>query len=247
MQSLPKSLFLIVFCLPLAIVLGVLLATPLDRTTLMVVMGGFLLLLTPFFLTSHHTMLILTWNAFLNAFFLPGKPFVWMLMTAISLLFIVLIKTLNRGQTRLLYVPSIAWPLVALALVSFVTAQFTGGVGLNVAGSDFYGGKRYVYQWAAIAGFFAISLIPIDPAKRQFLVAGFFLSSITAVVSNVAYMLGETFYFLFLLFPVEAAIAQLVTERTVGAGFSRIAGLATVSWGLVCFFLMRYGIRGLCD
>jgi hypothetical protein len=247
MQSLPKSLFLVVFCLPLAIVLGVLLATPLDQTTLLVVLGGFLLLLTPFFLTSHHTMLIFSWNAFVMAFFLPGKPFLWMLMTAISVFFIVLTKTLNRGKMKLLVVPSVMWPLLALGLVTVVTAQFTGGVGLNIAGSDVYGGKRYIYEWVGIAGFFAIGAIPIDPAKRQFLAAGFFLSAMTAFVSNLAYMLGDSFYFLFLLFPVDAAIAQLVSENTVGAGFSRVAGLSSASLGIVCFFLMRYGIRGICD
>src|SRR5687768_16787898 len=107
MQSLPKSLFIFVFCVPLAIVLGIMLATPLDRTTLVMVLGGFLLLLTPFFLTSHHTFLILSWHAYINAFFLPGKPYIWMLTTLISILFIALIATLNRGKIRLLHVPSL--------------------------------------------------------------------------------------------------------------------------------------------
>ena len=247
MQSLPKSLFLIVFCLPLAIVLGVLLATPLDKTTMMVVLGGFMLLLTPFFLTSHHTLLILSWNALVTVFFLPGKPALWMLMTAISLFFVVLTKTLNRGQMKLNFVPSLAWPIIAIGLVTFVTVQATGGIGLNIMGSDLYGGRRYIYLWGALAGFFALSSVPIDPAKRQFLVGGFFIATVTSVVSNVAYMLGESFYFLFLLFPVEAAISQLISETSVGGGVGRIAGLAPASLGLVCFFLMRYGIRGLCD
>jgi hypothetical protein len=247
MQSLPKSLFFVVFCLPLAIVLGVLLATPLDQTTLIVVLSGFLLLLTPFFLTSHHAILIFSWNAFVTAFFLPGKPFLWMLMTAVSVFFIVLTKTLNREKMRLLLVPSITWPLLALGLVTVVTAQFTGGVGLSAVGSDMYGGKRYIYEWTGIAGFFAISAIPIDPARRQFIAAGFFLSAITAFASNIAYMLGESFYFLFLLFPVEAAITQLVSETSISGGFSRVAGLSPASLGIVCFVLMRYGIRGICN
>ena len=242
MQSLPKSLFLFVFCLPLAIVLGVMLATPLDRSTLMVILGGVLLLLTPFFLTSHHSMLILSWNAFINAFFLPGQPYLWMLMTAISIVFIVLIKTLNRGQMRLIFVPSVAWPLIVLTLVISITAHFTGGVGLKAIGSDVFGGKRYVFEWAAIAGFFAISALPIPPAKRQFLAAGFFLSSVTAAVGNVAFMLGERFYFLFLLFPVEWAVTQLATEATYG--FSRVAGLSPASVAATSFFLLRYGLRG---
>src|SRR5688572_3059456 len=203
MQSLPKSLFLFVFCLPLAIVLGVMLATPLDRSTLMVILGGFFLLLTPFLLTGHHSMLILSWNAFINAFFLPGQPYLWMLMTAISLVFIVLIKTLNRGNMKVIFVPSVAWPLIVLALVTLVTAHFTGGVGLRAIGSEVFGGKRYVFEWAAIAGFFAISALPIEPSKRQLLAGGFFLVGVTSAVGNIAFMLGERFYFLFLLFRSE--------------------------------------------
>jgi hypothetical protein len=242
MQSLPKSLFLFVFCLPLAVVLGVMLATPLDRSTLLVILGGFLLLLTPFLLTSHHSMLILSWNAFINAFFLPGQPYLWMLMTAISVVLIVLIKTLNRGQMRLIFVPSVAWPLIILSLVIMITAHFTGGVGLRAMGSDVFGGKRYVFEWAAVAGFFAISAIPIPPPKRQFLAAGFFLSSVTAAVGNVAFMMGERFYFLFLLFPVEWAVTQVASEAAYG--ISRIAGLSPASVAATSFFLLRYGIRG---
>jgi hypothetical protein len=56
-----------------------------------------------------------------------------------------------------------------------VTAHFTGGVGIRAIGSEVFGGKRYVFEWAAVAGFFAISAIPIAPEKRQFLAAGFFI------------------------------------------------------------------------
>ena len=163
-------------------------------------------------------------------------------MTAISVFLIVLIKTLNRGQMRLIFVPSVAWPLIVLTLVTMVTAHFTGGVGIRAIGSDVFGGKRYVYEWAAIAGFFAISALPIDPSKRQFLAAGFFLSSVTAAVGNVAFMLGERFYFLFLLFPVEWALTQLASEAL--SGFSRVAGLSPASVAAVSFFLLRYGLRG---
>ncbi len=243
MQSFPKSLFIFVVCVPLAIILGVMLATPLDRTTMLLVLGGFLLLLTPFFLTGHHTFLILTWNAYINAFFLPGKPYIWMLTTLISSVFIILTVTLNRGKIKLIYVPSIAWPLIALGIVTFITCQLTGGIGGYALGSDIYGGKRYVFLWMAILGFFALSSLPVDPAKRQFLAAAFFLSSITAALSNVAFMLGESFYFMFLLFPVEWAMTQAASENAIG-GFTRVGGLSPASIALVSFMLIRYGIRG---
>ena len=243
MQSLPKSLFIFVFCVPLAIVLGIMLATPLDRTTLIIVLSGFLLLLTPFFLTSHHTFLILSWNAYINAFFLPGKPYIWMITTMVSILFIGLTVTLNRGKIKILSVPSVAWPLLAIGVISMITCQLTGGIGGQALGSEIYGGKRYVFLWMGIVGFFALSSLPVDPKNRQFLAAAFFLSSITAAVSNVAFMLGEGFYFLFLLFPVEWAISQAASEFAVG-GFSRVGGLGPASVAVVSFILIRYGIRG---
>src|SRR4051812_32214455 len=145
MQSLPKSLFIFVFCVPLAIVLGVMLATPLDTTTLLMVFGGFLLLLTPILLTKHHTILILSWNAYVNAFFLPGKPFIWMLSTALSTFLLILTVTLNRGKMQLLSVRSINLPLIAIGVVTLVTAKLTGGIGGQAVGSDVYGGKRYLF------------------------------------------------------------------------------------------------------
>lgn len=243
MQSLPKSLFVFLFCVPLALIFGVMLATPLDRTTMIVVMSGFLLLLTPFFLTGHHTFLILSWNAYINAFFLPGKPYIWMLSTVISIFFIALTVTLNRNKIKVLFVPSIAWPLFAIGLITFITAQLTGGVGAQALGSEVFGGKRYIFIWTAIIGFFALSALPVAPAKRQWLAALFFLSSVTAAVSNAAFMLGESFYFLFLLFPVEWALTQAVSEYMIGS-FSRIGGLAPASVAVVSFMLVRYGIRG---
>ena len=244
MQSLPKSLFIFVFCVPLAIVLGIMLATPLDRSTMLLVSTGFFLLLTPFMLTGHHTFLILSWNAYVNAFFLPGKPYIWMLSAVISLFFLVLIATLNRGKIKLLFVPSITWPLLILALITFVTSQLTGGVGAQSLGSDVFGGKRYIFLWMAIAAYFALSAIPADPQKRQFLAAGFFVSSVTAALSNMAFMLGENFFFLFLLFPVEWALTQAVSEYMIGS-IMRIGGLGPASVGLVSFLLVRYGIRGM--
>ncbi|HTG43813.1 MAG TPA: O-antigen ligase family protein, partial [Verrucomicrobiae bacterium] len=243
MQSLPKSLFLFVFCVPLAIVLGVMLATPLDRTTLMIILATFLLLLSPILLVHHHAILIVSWNAYMNAFFLPGQPYIWMPMTLLSCFFATLTRTLNRGKLPFLNVPSVTWPLIILALVTYVTSTITGGIGAQVIGSDVYGGKRYLFLWGAIVGFFALSNIPIPENKRQLLAGLFFLSSVTAAVSNLAFMLGERFYFLFLLFPVEWAMTQAASEYSFG-GFTRIGGLAPLSGALLSFLLLRYGIRG---
>src|SRR5689334_1425739 len=102
MQQLPKSVFIFVFCVPLAILLGFMLATPLDRTALVVVLGVFLLLLTPILLTTHHIFLILMWNAYIDVYFLPGQPYMWMLATLVSGFLSILTRTLNRGKIPLI-------------------------------------------------------------------------------------------------------------------------------------------------
>jgi hypothetical protein len=243
MQQLPKSIFIFIICIPLAVLLGVMLATPLDRTAMIIVFGSFLVLLTPVLLTSHHTLLIVTWNAYIDAFFLPGQPFIWMLAAVVSGFFTILTRTLNRGKMPFLNVSSVTWSLVFLAVVTYVTAKLTGGVGAQAVGSNVFGGKRYFYLWCAILGYFALSSIPVEPKKRQLLGALFFLSSISAAMSNLALMLGEKFYFLFLLFPVDWAMAQAAAENEVG-GFSRVAGLGPASLAGISFLLLRYGIRG---
>jgi hypothetical protein len=243
MQSLPKSLFIFIFCVPLAIVFGVMLATPLDRNKVFMVFGGLLLLVSPVLLKYHHIVLILTWNAFINAFFLPGQPYIWMVMTVISSGLLILTSTVNRGKLTLQYHSALANPLIFLFVISIVTAYLTGGFGTRALGSEVYGGKRYVFLWCSIAGFFALSALPIEPRMRQPLAAAFFLVGITAAVSNVAYMLGDNFYFLFLMFPVEWALTQAAAEQTVG-GFTRIGGLAPASLAVLSYILLRYGLRG---
>ncbi len=243
MQSLPKSLFIFVFCIPLAIVLGVILATPLDRTTLIIVGLCFLMLLTPLLITSHHALLIISWNAYVNAFFLPGQPYLWMPMTLVSGFFLILTRTLNRGKIQSLGVSSVSLPLILLFIVSFATAELTGGVGSNALGSDVFGGKRYFFLWGGILGYFALSNIPVPENRRQMLSALFFLSSVTAAFSNIAFMLGEKFYFLFLLFPVEWAMAQAQSESGFQA-FTRIGGLAPASIAILSYVLVKWGVRG---
>ena len=166
MQQLPKSIFIFIVCIPLAVLLGVMLATPLDRSALIIVFGTFLVLLTPVLLPSHHMLLILSWNAYVNAFFLPGQPYIWMLATALSAFFTLLTRTLNRGKMPFLNVSSVTWSLIYLTIITYVTAQMTGGVGAQAVGSSVFGGKRYFYLWCAILGYFAISNIPVDPKKR---------------------------------------------------------------------------------
>lgn len=243
---LPRGVLIFALCIPLAVLLGVMLATPLDSTSLLMVGSVFLVLLTPILMQHHHALLIFTWNAYVTAFFLPGSPSMWMVAAGLSFMFAVVTRTLNKGAVRFLHVPSIVVPLVLLGLIVFATAQLTGGIGTRAFGSQVFGGRRYVGIWAAILGYLAFTSLKIAPEKRQTMMAVFLLSSATALVGNIAYTLGESFYFLFLLFPAEWGVGQAAGEQQIGS-IVRVTGLGPASTAVVCFMLMRYGLKGLLD
>ncbi|MEW6157500.1 MAG: O-antigen ligase family protein [Verrucomicrobiota bacterium] len=155
---------------------------------------------------------------------------------------------MNREE-RLINLPSVTWPLVCFVLWVLVTAKMTGGIGFRALGSEIYGGKRYFFIFAAVLGYFALSMRPIsDPRKQLLYPSLYFVSGISAVLSNVAYALGPAFYFLFYLFPVEWAMQQATADYVAGmGGFVRVAGLAPGATAVFCFLLLRYGITGLLD
>src|SRR5581483_3691622 len=114
-------------CLPVAAFLGYLLATPLDFSTFLVVGLTLLVLMIPVFLRFHHVWLIAVWNMSALAFFLPGRPPLWLLLSFISLLIAALQYALHREQ-KFVAVSSIVKPLILLTIVLLVTAKFTGGI-----------------------------------------------------------------------------------------------------------------------
>lgn len=241
----PRSLLVFGIALPMAVVIGYLLATP-DRLTSMAVIGLLLVVISiPFLLKWHHPLLVLTWNAVVNAFFLPGRPSVWVVLGGISFGIVVLNCVLNKDQ-KFLHVPSITWILVALSLLIAITAKFTGGIGVRVFGSGQFGGKGYFLIWAAVIGYFALSSQQI-PAKRAQLYASLFLlSGVTYAFSNLVYVAGPTFWPLFYVFPVDSSVSQILSDMSPDL-MLRLAGLGFGCMAVVYFLMMRYGIRGILD
>ena len=228
--------------LPLALFLGYLLATPDDRMSFGAVGLVLFVLAIPLLLKWHYPVLIFSWNAALVPFFLPGRPDLWILMALISLTISVLRRTLDKEAT-FLKASSVTLPLLFLGAVVVLTAKFSGGIGLAALGSQSYGGRKYLYIFAAIIGYFALTSqsIPKDRAKLYTIL--FFVSGLTAIVSNLAYMGGPGFYFLFALFPVEGAISQAVAAQSIGDSVIRIVGLGTGCLAVYCALLAHNGIR----
>lgn len=243
----PKSAVIYGAALPVAVLLGWLLAQPMSLKSIVVVGAVLGLLLLPLLLQWHHALLIVCWNAAITPYFLPGQPEVWMLATAASLPLTLLARALDRNR-RLEIVPSVAIPLFLLAFVTLATAFATGGLGFRVLGSAAYGGRRYLTILLAIAAFFALAWGRVPKEHRRTYAALFFLSATTALVCDLAYLLGPSFYFLFNVFSVGMASTQISGDMSSKAEvIARFGGISVAASAGMFFMLLSWGIRGLLD
>jgi hypothetical protein len=238
---LPKRILILAIILPLAALLGYLLASPGDFDSLVLIGLVILTLLLPFLLKWHQAIVILTWNAAVNIFFLPGQPALWICLSFLGIVIAVLTRGLVKEQA-FTFIGPIVWPLLLLGLVVFVTAQARGGIGLRGFGGAAYGGKRYVFALAAIIGYFVITTRRIPLKSARFLAGGYFASAMTAAMSNIIYLLGPAFYFLYMVFPVDWAFSQALADV---AGFARLVGFAFAGPAAVNTMLLLYGVKGI--
>src|SRR5271157_1947043 len=104
--NIPRACIVLGICAPLAVLLGYLLAAPLDPSCLMVVLLVLFVLSVPLLMRWHHPLLVLSWNMALCPFFVPGRPFVWLIMAGASMFFAVLNRSVN-AQKQFLLVPSL--------------------------------------------------------------------------------------------------------------------------------------------
>ncbi len=248
-HELPKKLIVMGIVLPLAVLVGILVATPDDAFAIGVVMVLLAILAFPFVLKWHHLMLVLSLNAALVLGFLPGAPNAWIVMALVSSTLTLLGCILDKKR-RLIRVPSVSWPLLAFGLVVVATAKLTGGAGLRVLGGSVYGGKKYFYVWLAILAYFAVSWvrIPLKSAAAQ--VSGYVLSGLTSVLSNLVYMAGPAAWILYRFVPVEFAMHQIIEDYTGGPGsdrFSRLGGVAVAAYAVVPYLMIRFGATGMLD
>jgi hypothetical protein len=235
-------LIIYALCIPLAVWIGYLLAAPADRGTFGI--GGIMLLAlcTPILLRWHHPLLVACWNLPLTVFFLPGSPQIWMLMVALSLGISILHRTIN-SEMRFLSVPSVTWPLIFLLAVVVFTAKLTGGVGLKSMGSGAVGGKRYVYLFVAILGYFALTARRIPVKSAGLYIALFYLGSCASVIGDLAPYVPRPLWFIFAFFPASGY--DMSNGQGTGMQIERFAGVAGMSWALCALLAARYGLRGI--
>jgi hypothetical protein len=243
-----RTLLTYAICLPVAIFLGYLLASdnPLNYGTMWGIGMVLFVLVLPLLLRWHHAFLIIAWNFGAVLFFLPGRPELWLAAAWLSLTISTIQYILNR-RLKLISVPSLTRPLIFLGAVVLVTMKLSGGFGVAVFGSEFYGGKRYILMISAIAGYFALSAQPIQPRRAVLFVMLFFLGSLTNALGEAAPLMPSSAYFLYLLFPVSGTAYNTLIEGPVHATqmLSRLSGLTPACLGISLAMLARYGIREL--
>ena len=232
-------------CLPLAVLLGYLLADPLESSSLAVIVMVASILILPLIMRWHHVLLILSWNATVTSFFLPGRPQLWMLCAFVSLFFAVLGRSVS-AEKQFLFVPSITKALGLFLVIVMATACFTGGIGMRSMGSNTYGGKNYFYIIAAVVGYFALTSRAIPRHRATLFVAMFFLPALSSLVSNLVYYF-PSLWFLYEVFPVSYALEQAAAEWTIQPMLVRIGGVIVACLGVQSFMLARYGLRGVLD
>jgi len=244
MFGLSRILTVYAIAIPLALVLGYALATP-DQLTMMMVGVVVFALLLPVFIQWHHILLIFFWNAAFIFGFLPAQPQFWLVMAVLSFG----ISWLNGllGGRRFLRAPELTRPLLILGGIVLLTGYLRGGIGVHALGStSAYGGRSYFWILGAIVGYFALSAVRIPAAKANRTGRIFFLSGTTSVLPNIVFLLGPAFYILYYFLPSDYAMGQAVAESGRQPGMTeRFSGVSPACTALICYFLVRWGIRGI--
>ena len=83
--ALLRSLIVYAVCVPLAILVGYMLANPLDYQSLGFVSILIAILVFPILMKWHYPLLIFSWAAPITLFFLPGHPNIFLPMVMVSL------------------------------------------------------------------------------------------------------------------------------------------------------------------
>jgi hypothetical protein len=242
--ALARSLLVYVICLPVAIFLGFLLSDPLDKQNAGIFAVGLLLLLLPVLLRWYHAWLITIWNMTITFIYMPGMLPGWMPMACIAFAVAVGHYVMNR-ERKFLPSYSVSSSLVFLGLVVFITAEMQGGLRFNAFGDEAIGGKRYVFIWVAILGFFALISQPIPPQKRRLYTALFLIGSLTTALNDLSSMIGPLGNVLFIFFPGASSSGTL--SPFMQENMERLGGIATGCTAIVFTLAAIYGIEGVLN
>jgi O-antigen ligase len=244
----PPRLIILALVLPLAALMGYLLATPEDLRSIGVVGLVAGLISIPLILKWQHAVLVFSWNASITVSLLPGSPGLWMIMAFVSLAMVVVNTGMDRA-IKLTHVPALTWSVLALALVVFATAHFNGGMAIRALGGSSFGGKKYFMVLFAVVAYFALSLQRIPLEKAGSYSSMFILSRLTLIASNLAYFV-PALWFLYYVLPTDYMMNQMTGGIGAFASETSAGRFSGVSFGLAAcstFMLLRFGVQGVLD
>ncbi len=238
-------------CLPLAVLIGYLLAEPQDSGSQAVLTLVICVLSVPLVMRWHYPMLVFSCNAWIAFSFLPGHPPLWMLLAFASLSLSMLNRSLGQ-RLSFFRARAVSYSLLFICFVALATAFLTEGIGFRFLGGSNFGGKKYAFLFAAVMLYFALATQPIPRSRANLYVGLFFLSSLVPLISYVGAMLGPGFYFLAEFFPMQTAVENVEAAASAGSGFTgndinRFTDLTAVATGVLCYLMARQGARGLMD
>jgi hypothetical protein len=242
-----KTLLIYSICLPLAVFLGYLIASP-DPTRDYSVWIGIALVISvlvlPLLLKWHREILIASWSGCIGLYFMPGRPELWLAMMWVSFT-IALVQSILSPSLKFISVRSITAPLMFLAAVTLVTAKLTGGVGIGAFGSETMGGKKYIYILTSILGYFALVSRPIPPKRAYIYTALFFLGALTFIVNDVAARIGSSAVYLYWFFPLGVESLHVLRDETGEGYITRLGNVGVAATACYYTLLVWYGIRGI--
>ncbi len=234
-----RSLIIYAICVPLAIVVGYLLANPLDYSTFAYAGVLGLVLVFPLLIRWHYLLLVFSVNTGMYVFFLKGNPAFWLVMVVVSLGISLLDRAMN-SQKHFIRVPQMTWPLICMLGVVFMTAKLNGGIGLHAFGSEVYGGKKYVLLGMGILSYFAFTAQRIPPERVNLYVALLLLGGILKLIGDFYPITPSFLHFIFLLFPPNN-----VSNEVFEMGRTRMIGVASAALAFIYWLMAKYGLRGI--
>jgi hypothetical protein len=232
-----RSLLIYGTVIPLALILGYLLANPLEMGTFTMVGAVLLILLFPLLLRYHYAFMLLAWNMGAYIFFLPGRMNLWVVAIGLSFAVSFSHRILDKS-IRFISVTQLTRPWLALAAVVVATAQLRGGFGLRSFGGETVGGKRYILILVAVLGYFALTTVKIPKERVARYIALFFLSGAVAAVGATYGFLPSFMNFIYLFVP-PSATASLHAFSIFGI----LRPLAPAGMAVFGYLLARHGLR----
>ena len=243
-HALVRSIITYAVCIPLAAVIGYMLTKPLSFSEAAMYCILLTILVFPLLAKYHYPLMLACWSMPISLFFIKTSPSIGMVMMVISFGISVFDRILAR-QTKFITVPELILPLIVMALVVIFTAELTGGIGLRSLGGDVYGGKKYVFLFVGILGYFALVARPIPPEKAKLYISLYLLGGVLSIISDLASILPGGLRFIYLLIPASGVGSQSLATSDFAGGVSRLPGTGSAALTVFMWMLAYFGVRGL--